>query len=291
MERDRARRHWLPAAFPFRDEPAAFPRRARAGLPAGMRDLDPRHGAVLPQESRDALQECNVVVLPDPLVGGGDAAASLHRGRFHDDQAGAAGCATAQVNQMPVVGEAIDARILAHGRAGDAVAEGEIAQAQRREEHALRLSGGVGCRLSTFRTDRRAAVYSDSITYGSAALSTASFAIRPAPYSNPLSNACRFSFCMAGGTESATAWRSASCSRRLVTAPKNPTITMLSTTLRPSSSASRVAGTPYALTPFGIRSTRTNSCSVIRMPPGFSSGEKRVNASCDITTSTSGWVM
>ena len=38
--------------------------------------------------------------------------------------------------------------------------------------------------------------------------------------------------------------RSASGSSRFVTAPKKPTITMFSTTLRPSSSARRVAGTP-----------------------------------------------
>src|SRR5215469_6807718 len=64
------------------------------------------------------------------------------------------------------------------------------------------------------------------------------------PYSKPLSKALRFSSRKAPGTESATASRSASGCRTLVTAAKNPTITMLSTMRWPISSARRVAGTP-----------------------------------------------
>jgi hypothetical protein len=62
------------------------------------------------------------------------------------------------------------------------------------------------------------------------------------PYSNPLSKASRFSSRKFSGTESATAFRTASPLRSLVTAVKNPTITEFSTMRLPSSSAKRVAG-------------------------------------------------
>ena len=76
----------------------------------------------------------DVLVLPDAHVGGGDAAARLDGGGFHHDERGAADGAAAEVDQMPVVGEAVVGGILAHGRYGNAVAEGHVAQCEGREQ-------------------------------------------------------------------------------------------------------------------------------------------------------------
>jgi hypothetical protein len=56
-------------------------------------------------------------------VAWGDAAFGQDGGGFHYDERGASDGAAAQVDQMPVRGEAIFAGILAHGGDGDAVAE------------------------------------------------------------------------------------------------------------------------------------------------------------------------
>src|ERR1019366_1202002 len=92
---------------------------------------------------------------------------------------------------------------------------------------------------SIFPPEHRRGPAYDSLSRASAC-SPSPFSARrwtsSAPYVKPLSKACRLSFCIAGGTESATAWRRLSGSSIWVTAAKKPTITMLSTTLRPSSS-------------------------------------------------------
>ena len=48
--------------------------------------------------------------------------------------AGAAHRAAAQVHEMPVVGQALLRRVLAHGRYGDAVGQGDLTQAKRLEQ-------------------------------------------------------------------------------------------------------------------------------------------------------------
>ena len=55
-------------------------------------------------------------------------------GRFGDDQAGAAHRPAAEMHQVPIVGKAVLARILAHRRDSDAVAKGDAADGQGREE-------------------------------------------------------------------------------------------------------------------------------------------------------------
>ena len=73
-------------------------------------------------------------VFPDAVVLGRNAAARFHCRRFHGHQPGAADCAAAEVYQMPVVGDAVLARILAHRRDRDAVPESDAAQRKRREK-------------------------------------------------------------------------------------------------------------------------------------------------------------
>ena len=118
----------MPTTLGFRNHRAAFPRDARAAFAAGVRDLDARHGALLSDESRDARQCFDVRVPVDPEIGGRDAPARLDGRGFGEHQARATYRAAAEMHHMPIVGEAIVARVLAHRRDGDAVAQGDAAQ-------------------------------------------------------------------------------------------------------------------------------------------------------------------
>ena len=141
-ERDRARRHHVgPAAGVGRHQAGAVPRALRARLAAGVRQLHARHGALRLDEAGDALQHRDVRVVPDAEVLGADAPLGHHRRGFGENQPGTADGELAEVHQVPVAGEAVLARVLAHRRDADAVAQGGAAQGQRGKE--LRHGDGL----------------------------------------------------------------------------------------------------------------------------------------------------
>ena len=84
-----------------------YPRNVAACLPTRVRDLNPRHSALFLDERRDPRQHFDVRILVDAVVSRCDASASLHRSRFHHHQSGAAHRPAAEMNQMPIVREAV----------------------------------------------------------------------------------------------------------------------------------------------------------------------------------------
>jgi hypothetical protein len=124
----------LPAAFGGRDGADFFPWNGHAGFAAGVGELGAGVGAVLVQEAGDALELREVLVLPDAEVAGSDAALGADGVGFSDDEGGSADGAAAEVDEMPVAGEAVDRGVLAHGRDGDSVRDGEAAELEGREE-------------------------------------------------------------------------------------------------------------------------------------------------------------
>lgn len=74
----------------------------------------------LAEKADDTREVLDVRVLPDAEVGGTDAA-------LGDDGACAANGASAEVDEMPVVGKAVFAGVLAHGGDGNAVTKRNIA--------------------------------------------------------------------------------------------------------------------------------------------------------------------
>ena len=86
-----------------------------------MPELDRRHRAVLLQEAGDAFQRRGLAVVPQPDVAMGDAALRRHRRGLDHDDAGAALREFAEMHEVPVIGDAIDRRILAHRRKQDAI--------------------------------------------------------------------------------------------------------------------------------------------------------------------------
>ena len=80
-----------------------------ACLSAGVRNLNAWDCTLFLYEGRYARQLRDVLIFPDSVIAGTDASARLDGGRFHHHQSGAAYRAAAQVHQMPVRRESVDA--------------------------------------------------------------------------------------------------------------------------------------------------------------------------------------
>ena len=87
----------------------ADPRPMSAGLAPGMGQLNAGHRALGRNETCDALQRFDLCVIPQAQVLGGDAAIGSHGGGFSENQPGAADSTAAEVYQVPVISQAIDA--------------------------------------------------------------------------------------------------------------------------------------------------------------------------------------
>ena len=124
----------LPAARRWRHGGAIFPGRGGASLASRVRELHAGRTALSVHEPYDALEHLDVIVFPDAEIVRADAPFGCHRGRFGEHERRAAHRAAAEMNEMPVVGEAVDARVLAHRRDDDAVGKGEAFERERVEE-------------------------------------------------------------------------------------------------------------------------------------------------------------
>ena len=73
-------------------------------------------------------------IVIDTQIMRADARLCAHAGRFRQDEPGTADRTRSQMHHMPIVREAINARILAHWGYRDAIAERHLAQAKRFKE-------------------------------------------------------------------------------------------------------------------------------------------------------------
>src|SRR5262249_26662700 len=133
-ERDRTRRCRLPAAFIFGNRGAPFPRPSDARLASGVRQLDPGGGALLLYEPGDSRQKLAMLILPDTQVPGRNPSAWLDGGRLGEYESRASDGPASEMDEVPVVGEAIFARILAHGRDCDTITQQDLADRERCEQ-------------------------------------------------------------------------------------------------------------------------------------------------------------
>jgi hypothetical protein len=126
-----------PASFLAGEWTPAFPGRHGAGLAPGVVQLDARDRALGFHEPRDTGQGLDVVVAPDPEVGGGDPAVAGDRRRLDHDQGRAAHRPAAEMDQVPVVAQPFLGAVLAHWGHHDPVAEGDAADRQGAEQSGL----------------------------------------------------------------------------------------------------------------------------------------------------------
>ena len=99
-----------------------------------MGELGARVGSVLVEERGDALELGDVFIFPDAEVAGGDTSFRTDGVCFGEDESGTADGAAAEMDEVPVVGEAVDGGVFAHGGDGDAVGQSEAAELERGEE-------------------------------------------------------------------------------------------------------------------------------------------------------------
>ncbi len=94
---------------------AALPWNLGACFAAGMCELHSRDGALGADELNDSGEEVDMSILPDSEIRPGDAALRSHRSGFGEHETSAGYGTSAEVDQVPVVGEAVFTGILAHG--------------------------------------------------------------------------------------------------------------------------------------------------------------------------------
>jgi hypothetical protein len=95
--------------------------------------LDSRDGALLPNELENAREHFDVLVFPNPKILRADAAFGQDGGRLGENERRAPDGAASEMDEVPVGSEPILARILAHRRDDDAVAELDLAEAEGRK--------------------------------------------------------------------------------------------------------------------------------------------------------------
>ena len=110
------------------------PRDIGGSLEAGMGELNSGNGSVLPEEANHPSEVFDVRVFPDSEVGGTDPSFRGDRGGFGKDRASATNGAGTEMNQMPVIAEAVLAGVLAHRGDGNAVTERNIADVKGIEQ-------------------------------------------------------------------------------------------------------------------------------------------------------------
>ena len=131
-ERKCARSHdILPTPFVFRNCSLTFPWPICTGLASGMRQLHAGDTALLMNETDDPSQRFSVPVAPDTKIVRANAALGKNGRCLSKHQPGAAHCSAAQMDEMPVVGVTVGARVLAHGRDENAICKLEISNRKR----------------------------------------------------------------------------------------------------------------------------------------------------------------
>ena len=149
LVRDRRGALRPPAAFGERDQLPAVPRRVARCLAAGMRELD-HHGGLraLAHRGQDRLQRGFGGVVVEAETAGRDAADRLHRGRLDAEDRSPRQRQRIDVGEVPVIGLAVDGRVLAHRRHHDAVGKVQAAQLDRGKQSAHGMGSGPEGKLT-----------------------------------------------------------------------------------------------------------------------------------------------
>ena len=113
----------LPAAVLWGHGALSGPGAPGAALAAGVRELHAGGAPCACTNRTIRRKRVDMRVLPDAEIFGADAPFGGDRGRLGEHQPGAADGPAPEMHEVPVVGEAIDARVLAHRRHDDAVGQ------------------------------------------------------------------------------------------------------------------------------------------------------------------------
>ena len=108
---------------------AAVPWQGGGSLASGVGELQGDLGFSVPAaKPNDAVEGLLLFVVVQPQTSRRDSALGLDAGRLHGHHSGARKRQAAQMHEMPVVGDPVLSRILAHGRDENAVGDFQSAQ-------------------------------------------------------------------------------------------------------------------------------------------------------------------
>jgi len=99
-----------------------------------VRELNPGDASLFLHEVGDPPQSGNLLIAPEAEIFGRNPPLGQYGGGFGEDQTGPTDRAAAEVDELPVVGEAIVVGILAHWRDHDPVGERDRADGQWGEQ-------------------------------------------------------------------------------------------------------------------------------------------------------------
>src|ERR1039458_1306172 len=116
-----AGRNRLPAAILGQEQALSVKGHGHAAFSSGVGQLNAGASALRVEKACDARKCRDVLVFPDAEIAVGDAAFRRDCGGFNHDQSGAALCAGPKMDEMPIRGESVLRRILAHGRNADSI--------------------------------------------------------------------------------------------------------------------------------------------------------------------------
>ena len=119
---------------------------------AAVRELHAEFRAARMHVLRDPRDRRDLRVGPQTQVAVTDAPFRRDRRRFGEDEAEAARRELPEMHDVPIVGDAIGRRVLAHRRDHGAIAQRDAAQRERGEELRARRMGGHDDRLPVIRT-------------------------------------------------------------------------------------------------------------------------------------------
>jgi len=123
----------LPSPFGRGNRPISVPRSIGRGFAAGMGKLNPGDGALYFDKPNDRSKCLRVGVGPDAAVERRDSPDRRNGGGFHHHQSRPADGPAAEMDEMPIGGQAVIAAVLAHWGNENAVAEGDFANLEGRK--------------------------------------------------------------------------------------------------------------------------------------------------------------
>ena len=113
---------------------SAMPGPPRRPLPAGVRKLHAGRAAKAMQEIGDALELRNLRIVPQAVAARRDPSLLGDRGRFDEDEAGAAEREAPEMHQMKIVGKAVVRAVHRHRRHHNAVAQRHATKGYRLQQ-------------------------------------------------------------------------------------------------------------------------------------------------------------
>lgn len=117
-----------PPSLTLSDRASTEPWWCGARFPAGVRELNRGDSSMFLDETEDAREHLDMFIFPQTEILWTDPAFRDHGRCLSHDECGAADRAASEMNEVPIIREAIRARVLTHRRNADAISQFNTAE-------------------------------------------------------------------------------------------------------------------------------------------------------------------